>query len=380
MKDTVRIFFEASSVLDKKKTGIGYFSYHLVNALSRGSFKIVAFAFNFLGRNSYSIASHIELHYIKFLPAKILSFITRQTGWQLPIEALIPDVKKNDWIFYPNYISYPTIRGVKSIVTIHDLAFLDLPDTLDEKNLKLLKKIMPKSIKRASIILCISEFTKERLLYHFPNINNKDIVVQGIPPILKTKKIDPKRALEKFSLEYKKYILIVGTIEPRKNIKQAVDAFLSLPIDIRNEFKLVILGKVGWKSSVLLEDISLYNKHSPDKQIVITGYVSDSDKKGLYYGARFFVSTSLYEGFGMPLLEAMTYKLPCIVSDIPTFQEVAGDSVTYYSDTSDLSSKMFDLIKNSQRSVSYGDILDAYSWNKFAEKIYESIDQNRHSD
>ncbi|MGB4420686.1 MAG: glycosyltransferase family 1 protein [Candidatus Saccharimonadales bacterium] len=373
MRNEVKLYFEASSIVDNNKTGIGYFASNLIKSIYKNQ-KTIGFFFDLFGRNNYSLDDGLEKFSIKYIPAKLLSFIARTTGLQPPIELLIPNINKNDWIFYPNYISYPSIKKVRCIVTIHDLAYLDLPETVDDKNRMLLKKIVPKSIQRASIILCISEFTKQRLLHYFPDAKHKEILVLGIPPVINIKNSSsPMTILNKLGLQARNYMLSVGTIEPRKNIEQAVDSYIMLKDSVRQNFKFVLLGRVGWKSDNVINKINNYNKNHPKNPIIVTGYVSDAEKNQLYLNAKFFVLPSIYEGFGMPLLEAMVYRLPCIVNNIPVFHEIAGQSVEYYNSTKDLSDRMSSHINTRYKRVSYKKILSMYNWDIYAKNILKSM-------
>lgn len=372
-----RVFFDGNPIIGHNKSGIGYLTLNLINNIIKtNKINLVGFYFDFLGKNKYNIQNVINKP-IKIIPGRVDSLVSRLTGLQLPIEFLVPGIRKNDWVVYPNYSTHPSILKTKSIVFIHDLAFLDLPNTIDFNNLKFLKKIVPKSIKRANKIICISNFTKKRLLHHYPEINQDNVIVIGIPH---SNYINPinNSALNKFNLNTRKFILHIGTIEPRKNIQQLVDAYTLLPDSIRKQYSLVLAGGVGWKVKDVIESIDKYNCKNEKNPIVLTGYISDDEKDCLYRHASLFVIPSLYEGFGMPLTEAMSYKLPCIANNIEVFREIASDTVNYFNNTEELKKIITKKLKTPFKEVNYKRILNKYNWNNFSSNIIDIVN-NKYS-
>jgi glycosyltransferase involved in cell wall biosynthesis len=139
--------------------------------------------------------------------------------------------------------------------------------------------------------------------------------------------------------------LSVGTIEPIKNIIGLIDGFSSND-ELKNKFSLVLCGKKGWKSDKIFERIAQAKEEGVS--ITITGYVSDDVKKCLYENCAAVVLPSFYEGFGMPILEALAYKKPLALSDIEVFHEVAGNAGYYFALNS--SKSMSDIILKATRS------------------------------
>jgi glycosyltransferase involved in cell wall biosynthesis len=125
-----------------------------------------------------------------------------------------------------------------------------------------------------------------------------------------------------------KYILFVGSIEPRKNIQNLVEAYTKLPMFIKDTYSLVLAGGKGWKDEQILASIK--DAQNNGNKIIQTGYITEAEKDALYKDASLFVLPSHYEGFGMPIYEAMQYKIPIVASNIPVFNEIAGDSITYF--------------------------------------------------
>jgi glycosyltransferase involved in cell wall biosynthesis len=210
------------------------------------------------------------------------------------------------------------------VVTIHDIISLLFPETIPFASRMFYSKWMPFSYRKASQIITISESTK------------KDVVrVLGIPeekitviPLGFDKKIQKRvgqQMIAKVKEKYKlpeNYLLHIGTLEPRKNLDFLIDVFSGV-MQHNENLGLVITGKKGWYYEGLFEkvkDLSL------QKRVIFTGYIDEQDKAAIYQGARIFTFPSIYEGFGLPPLEAMAAGVPVISSDTSSMPEVIGDA------------------------------------------------------
>lgn len=321
-----RILFDANPIADQHKTGVGYYLNSLMSELSKSTRnQYVGYYFNFLRKKTKSFSGQ-DYQAITLLPGKILS-LTRRLGFQPPLE-LFTSTKQSDIVFYTNYVSLPTLRKRKKVLAVYDLGFLDCPEFMQPVNLSYLQRFCPPSIMSADLIITISEFTKQQLHQHFPDMQ-ADIVVTPIPPM--TPRTQGTAALSSrlaaLGIQPNGYILYLGTIEPRKNIKRLVEAYAELPRAIRARYALVLAGGKGWKDEEIIKIIR--QKQAEGLAIIQTGYISDDEKTALYAHARCFTLLSHYEGFGMPALEAMQHGLPILLSDIPVFHEVAGKAAHY---------------------------------------------------
>lgn len=218
----------------------------------------------------------------------------------------------------------PFYHPKNSVFTAHDLAYEFFPDafTLFMRNYLIWSTRF--AAKHAASVLAVSESTKKDLerLY---KLDPSKIVVTHLAldheqyKPLTYEKVQP--TLDKFKLTYKKYILFLGTLQPRKNIIRLIDAFTKLKNENRIEEKLVIAGGKGWLWEPIIEKIE---KQGVANEVVFLGYVDETDKAALYNGSALTTLPALYEGFGLPPLEAMACGVPVVVSNVSSLPEIAG--------------------------------------------------------
>lgn len=229
------------------------------------------------------------------------------------------------------------IKGVSYYVTVHDLAVYLFPKFGAVTDSILERLLLKKSCKRADKIIAISESTKRDIATHLGIQDEKiEVIYNGDSPY-KNKAVSysedtGKEILSKWNLIKREYLLFVGTIEPRKNVGTIVAAYEQLRDTGEYTGKLVIAGKQGWKCTKIIEAIE-NNKYRDD--IVVTGYISEAEKECLYRNAQCLVFPSLYEGFGFPILEAMSVGLPVVTSNVSSMPEVGLDAA-FYVEESDL--------------------------------------------
>ena len=236
----------------------------------------------------------------------------------LRYDSLFP--ARADLTVFFNYIVPPRLRG-KVITTIHDMTYLRFPETMDARNRRRLEEGLARSVARSDRLLTVSEFSKREImeLLHIPA--EKIRVVYSAPGFSET--AAPPEALSvKYGIRGP-YLLYVGTIEPRKNLVRLIRAYELLRAEGGVSHQLVLAGGSGWQNAEILQ-AARDSRYSED--IRFTGYLSEAEKNGLYRGADLFVFPSLYEGFGMPPLEAMHWGCPVLVSRAASLPEVVGDA------------------------------------------------------
>ncbi|MBO3101397.1 glycosyltransferase family 4 protein [Cellulomonas fengjieae] len=233
---------------------------------------------------------------------------------RVPVDRLVPRV---DALVSTNYTAFPALR-VPSVVTVFDLAYVDLPDVIEKRNLAYLRKHVPRSMREAAAITTISPFTAARIDAEFPGHAPVHLVDCGLDPAF----LAPLTAGPALPSGY---VLAVGTLEPRKNLVTLLRAWARVDPAMRRAHPLVIVGRDGWGSRDLPADVPA----DVLAEVSFTGYVEDADLPAVYAGATLFAFPSLYEGFGLPLLEAMASGVPAVVSDIPPFREIGAGLVDY---------------------------------------------------
>ena len=341
-RQPIILLFDAGPLVASNKAGVGYYTKRLIESLADQlpeNSRLVGHYFNFLGMKSVSgLPCHPSISYknSNILPHKALT-AARLLGFQLPVELLFKQTA--DAALFPNFLALPSALKIPKVSVIHDTAFLDMPELVPDQTKRMLSRHLGKSIKRSDQIITVSEFSKKSIIKHF-GVEESRVLVTPIPPESLHKKITSKRIIDG------KYLLFLGTLEPRKNIACLLTAYHSLPAKVRQEYSLVLAGGKGWKDEEILALIDKFRLQGDS--IITPGYVSDQDKDSLLKHTAIYVQPSLYEGFGMPILEAMSYDIPIVCSDIDVFKEVAGDSVQYFKNNNsvNLTAKLDRLIKD----------------------------------
>ena len=239
----------------------------------------------------------------------------------LPVELFAGPI---DVLHSPDFV-LPPVRRARSVVTVHDLSFLLFPECAEASLVAFLRKAVPDSLRRADLILADSESTRQDLGRLLGVPLDKVVVVYGGVEERFRPVTDPAR-LEQVSRRYdlpSSYILTVCTLEPRKNLSTLLEAYFQLLEKLDPSPALLIAGARGWRYNSLLE-------HCSDPRgrglVKLLGYVNDADLPALLSQAQLFVYPSLYEGFGLPPLEAMACGTPVVCSDSSSLPEVVGEA------------------------------------------------------
>lgn len=243
-------------------------------------------------------------------------------GWsQLALPLHLRFQKNIDVLFTPAHYAPRNIK-IPSVVTIHDLSYFYYPDDFLKRDLYKLKNWTEYSINNAARLIAVSETTKKDIM-KFYNIPSERISM--IHNGFEKPKTRTFRSLP-HDLDSHPFILNVGTLQPRKNIATVIKAFAKFRKYYRN-YKLVIAGKTGW----LYDDLfKLTSELDLLDYVIFAGYVPDDELASYYRKAFCYVTASLYEGFGIPVLEAMSYDCPVISSNTASLPEVGGDAALYF--------------------------------------------------
>lgn len=373
----MKLIIEASPIEQDNPSGVNYFTEWLAKALEAKTdqnFMVEYFYLNFLLRkplrNPLSLRARKEDRFqqICFLPQRVYAkLVYAHVAPPLP-------VRESDWVLFPNFYTWPTLRRTKKAVIIHDIAYMVYPEYVEDKNRKFLTRVANRSIRSADLIVSNSEFTTHEIVSRM-NVPETRIVTLNIPvdEAQFDKSYDKGRdyLAHRYGIT-KPYIMSLGTLEPRKNLETIIEAYCLLPQHVRDTYSLVFAGKWGWKIESLRELITA--KQAAGFDIITTGHVDSDDRATLYHNASFYTISSYYEGFGMPLLEALYCSLPTVAVDIPVLREVGGDGCVWAKrDPRDLSSKLLDLIQHPKKASTIAQKgkqrADSFSWDKTAETL-----------
>ncbi len=226
-------------------------------------------------------------------------------------------------IFHATDHVLPHLMGMRSVFTLHDLSFIACPETHLLWNRWFLRLAVPLFVQRSEVVICVSEHTRAEALRHYRLDESRiRVIPEGVDNRFRPVE-DPKLRLTaraKYGLP-ERFILFVGTIEPRKNLVTLLEAYRQLRSEGRPE-KLVVVGRKGWLHGATF---SRMRELGLEGEVVFPGYVADEDLPSLYSAASAFVFPSLYEGFGLPPLEAMACGTPVVCSNTSSLPEVCGD-------------------------------------------------------
>lgn len=296
------------------------------------------------------------------------------TQLSLPL-ALLKDCRlkgcRMDVFFSPTHYA-PRLCPVPTVISVMDLSYIHYPELFKKLDLYQLKNWTSYSVRNAKRVLTISNASKNDIIKQYNTPSEKvEVAYPGIKVKSQMSKVknsgQKSKVLEKYSLKGD-YILFVGTLQPRKNIVRLIEAYAKLKDSV---IELVIVGKKGW----LYEEIlAAPRKYGVEEQVKFLEFVTDEDLSTLYQNAICFVLPSLYEGFGLPVLEAMQEGCPVITSNVSSLPEAGGDAAIYVDpkDTDDIAKKMQTLIKSKElqaelREKGYKQV-KKFSWEKTAKE------------
>lgn len=365
--DRLVVRIEASCVLEPMQlSGVGRYTEQLIKSLSAHP--------------------NIELHTASGPFPSDWTFANkafRKVNHYLPAWLQLPfDLFKNkvDVTIFPNFFSLRTARSSQKATVIHDLTYIYHPELVESKNLAHLRRVVPRSIARSDFIITVSESVKEELVREL-GVDPDRCVVTPIPPASDFYHPDSNINVHaKYNIPTDKYILFISNLEPRKNLINLVKAYRLLPESIRREYSLVIGGGRGWNFEQTQAEI---DKPLDVGKIRQVGFVDQADLPTLYQKASLFAIVSLYEGFGMPILESMAAGTPVAAGDIPVLRESGGNAARYADplDPNSLADLLLDMLTNpdpefKQKAKAH---LASFSWEQNSNKIIQAFERTKGS-
>lgn len=322
------IAFESQLLMNNNKTGIGWCADNLIKELAKDSNYIFYLDYfkSFRHREMEKKLHSYEKYGIKLKPCVWFHNIFYKLIWPIiPIPYRFFFRKKRDITQFFNYVIPPGVKG-KKVTIIHDMAYKACPDTVNKKTKKWLDLNLKKSCIRADAIITVSEFSKSEIIKYLKIPKEKIHVMHLGVDFSKfhTEYTEEQARLirDKYGLE-NEYLLYLGTIEPRKNIRALIEAYAVLHSKDAYIPQLVLSGGNGWLNDDIygaVKELQLEDK------VIFTGYVDQEDSPVLMKNALAFLFPSLYEGFGMPVIEAMACGTPVMTSNSSSLAEIAGDA------------------------------------------------------
>jgi glycosyltransferase involved in cell wall biosynthesis len=277
-------------------------------------------------------------------------------------------------VFHSPDFVLPPVRRARTILTVHDLTFMRVPQSAFPTVRAYLNQVVPRSVRRADLVLADSQCAKNDLVELLGIPPEKiEVVYAGIEP--RFHPFDDRSVLEPVRVRYclpRRFILTVGTLEPRKNHVRLIEAFARLR---REGLKLVIAGGKGWMYEEIFAKIEELDLRD---EVIFPGFIADEDLPALYNLAELFAYPSLYEGFGIPPLEAMACGTPVVASNTSSLPEVVGQGGLLVSptDVEALAEAMQRLLDDSalrEQLVARG-LVQArrFTWRAAAERLLEA--------
>ena len=324
----MKVSIDGQLFLKGQKTGIAWFAHNVLNNFNLDSeweYQLNCFVLGYSDVNKQEIYKYKEIGYLIRQVKWFHDVIYRMIWNFIPIPYRLFFGKDSNVTIFFNYIIPPGVCG-KKIAVIHDMAYKAYPETVRVKTRKFLEFSLAKTCKRADKIITISEFSKSEIMKY---LQVKEEKIEVIPLGVDTKYYHnnySETEVEKIKKKYNinnEYFLYLGTIEPRKNIERLIRAYGELCKEKKDIPKLVLAGKKGWLYDEIFSTVKTLNLQDA---IEFLGYVDIKDAPLLIKGATAFVFPSLYEGFGLPPLEAMACGTPVIVSNVASLPEVVGDA------------------------------------------------------
>ncbi len=364
--------------LTSPKSGVGHYTFELARALARLE---AATRFELLYPSPYplltspdagDLPSNLKLERVRVGPLG-------RHWWSV---GLPRHLRRHDFqLFHGTNYDVPLWRPCASVLTIHDLSPLLHPETHTRRSVRRARRRLPIMMRYADAIITPTESVRLEISEHLKVPSEKIFAIheaarECFQPLEFVETENVRRRLG----VREEFLLSVGTLEPRKNLSVLISAFAEVTkARPENGFQLVIAGGAGWLSGPLFEAI----RTSPVRdRILLTDYLHDEDLRALYASCRAFIYPSIYEGFGLPPLEAMACGAPVIVSSIPALTETSGEAAWHFDPQSvgDLAKKILELLDDDtgedtrRRLASLGQRRAAeFSWERTARetlKVY----------
>lgn len=368
-----------TTLLNPPLTGIGNYTLNLLSQFQRLSdFKdIICFNENemlsseqALFENKNKQAKPIKASLIRRVISRV-PYAYQAKNLYLNYQLFRRQIGLEDYIYHePNFILQKH-KG-PAVVTIHDLSFFHYPEYHPTARMQWFQANIVETLKVAKHILTVSHLVREDLIENF-NVNPDKVHTTYLAAGAQFQQrcsVQTQSVLNLYGLTHGQYLLFVGTIEPRKGLIDLLDAWEQLPAEIRKLYPLVLVGGAGWQNTEIMIRVQ---KLMIAGELKYLDYISNESLPILYSGCLSFVFPSVYEGFGLPVLEAMASGVPVICREKTSMAEFAQDAVILHeSSTESLAHQLSQVIENKALRNEYAikglERATQFSWHKCAQK------------
>lgn len=374
-----RIYIDAGPIAEKNRSGVGHVAYKMVDELASDmSFTkthdiVLIVAFNKAHLIEKELRDKVSIKRI-FIPGRIMNGMVRFNVFP-PMDVFIG---KGTYLFF-NFKNWPLLFS-KSITYIHDAYFKVNPDHIEPRNRDLLERNLGRFIKRTNLVVAVSEHAKSEIEHFYPGAAGKTHVIYNAidAETFRPRSGDEQQVVgKKYDLTPKKYFLFLSNIEPRKNILPMLDAYRQFADNVGKDIPLILIGGMGWNNDQIIQKITALNSEGYNV-LRPRSYVPDDDLPALLSGAIALVHPAVYEGFGMPILEAIACGTPVIIGNNSSIPEVVGPDFNAYVDVTDAHDIGARMIELYERPAALDSRLKEraalFTWTKAKEKLIGLIE------
>ncbi|HEX6334406.1 MAG TPA: glycosyltransferase family 1 protein, partial [Flavisolibacter sp.] len=266
---------------------------------------------------------------------------------------------------------------VPQCMVMHDIGIIHFPGAFRKLHAAYYKWYVPKFLEKARVIATVSEFSKNDIVSRYGVKPEKlQVVFSAARPVFRPVSAEVCEKVKETWTGGREYFIYVGAIQPRKNVTRLLKAFSLFKKRQKTEMKLVLAGRMAWKNDTFIERLKTY-KYRDD--VVLTGYLAEDELVRLTASAYALVYPSLFEGFGVPVLEGMQCDVPVLTSGGTSMQEIGDDAALYFdpSDPAAIAEQMMRIYKDEDlraRLVARGRVVSSrFTWDRTAQLVWESM-------
>ena len=360
-------------LLHEQLEGFGYFTKEVLQYLTRQhSQHRFHFLFDRPHGNEFIFSQNIYQHVIS-PPAR--HPLLWKFWYDVKVTLLLKQIKADVFLSPDGQCSLTT--RVPQCLVVHDLGFLHFPEGYKKSHLAYLKYYTPKFIQKAKTVATVSQFSKEDIIRQYQTAAEKiSVVYSAAKEIFHPTSYEEQAMIKEKYTGGTEFFIYTGAIHPRKNLINLLKAFSIFKRRLQSSMKLVLTGRLAWKNDEFLKLLETY-KYKND--VVLTGYIKEKELANLMAAAYAMVYPSFFEGFGVPVIEAMQCHVPVLTSKNSSMQEISEGAALYFdpNDIDDIADKLMLIYKDENRRKALIEkgksIASKYTWQRTADLLWECL-------